>query len=241
MKSELPLLAITTSTANLGVALADSQRTLAVWNLYAPRAHSNHLIPVIQQAMEVVGIRPPWRGALAAIAVDVGPGSFTGIRIGITTAKTLAQLAGCPMIAVSSLETIARQAGVTRGPIVVVLDAKRDRMYAARFQQDGGGRLRRVGADLCVTPAQLAYRLTTGSNLVGEGLSVWRPGIRRAAGSKRLRWGPADLVPWAQTVAEIGREKLRARRTCRWQDILPAYLRMSEAEERSKRKRALHI
>lgn len=152
-----PTLAIDTATAALTVALTDGDKLLGERMVQADRNHSVRLLPEIDDLVREAGLRPR---DVRAVAVGCGPGSYTGVRIGIASAKTFAWALGIPIYAVSSLEALAYGAwrGIAaEGPsvdagsiwIVPVLDARRGQAYSALFQtaKDDAADWRRLADD----------------------------------------------------------------------------------------------
>lgn len=138
-----PMLAIDTSTASMTMSLTDGAALLGERTAHAERNHSVRLLPELDALMREAGVRPR---DLRAVAVGCGPGSYTGVRIGVTTAKTFAWALGLPVYAVSSLEAlayggwrdVAAAGGAARAPawIVPALDARRGQAYTALFAAD---------------------------------------------------------------------------------------------------------
>lgn len=137
------LLAIDTSTRSLTTALLENGRLIAEKQSLAERNHSIYLVPMIAQLLQSSGTK---REELAAIAVGRGPGSYTGVRIGVTVAKTMAWTLGIPLYGVSSLEGLALGGGfpAEEGPsktrwIVPLMDARRGQVYTALFSASPDG------------------------------------------------------------------------------------------------------
>ncbi|WP_248928749.1 tRNA (adenosine(37)-N6)-threonylcarbamoyltransferase complex dimerization subunit type 1 TsaB [Paenibacillus hamazuiensis] len=138
------MLAMDTSTSSMTSAIFRDGRLLAENNSKAERNHSMYLIPHIQEMLRSLELRP---GDIAAIATGVGPGSYTGIRIGVTVAKTFAWARKVPLIGVSSLEAMAlgglrlAQSAAPEGKIWVVplMDARRGQAFTALYEADGEG------------------------------------------------------------------------------------------------------
>ena len=124
------ILAVDSSTDILGLALIDSGQLKGEYNLSLKRQHSEKLLPLMEQIFELLEIKP---GDLDGAAVAVGPGSFTGLRIGITTAKMLGRIFSIPVKGISTLEVMA--AGAEGDYILPLLDARRKRVYYSFYQK----------------------------------------------------------------------------------------------------------
>ncbi len=128
-------LAIDTSNQTLAVAVVDGQEVLGQSQTMAIKNHSTALMPAIDGLMQAVGMAPK---ELEQIVVAKGPGSYTGLRIGVTTAKTLAQTLNIPLIGVSSLKTVAANCVGVSQVIVPLFDARRQNVYAGAYQWHNG-------------------------------------------------------------------------------------------------------
>src|SRR5574337_530819 len=126
----MKLLAFDTSSQALSVALCDDDRLLGKIDLNIKKNHSLTLMPAIDFLMKNAGVKPQ---ELDRIAVAMGPGSYTGLRIAVTTAKTLASTLNIDLVGVSSLAAIAANATVT-GKIVPIIDARRQNVYACIYE-----------------------------------------------------------------------------------------------------------
>jgi tRNA threonylcarbamoyladenosine biosynthesis protein TsaB len=216
--------AIETSTRAASVALLEGGTLVAARSLPESIGTAAGLAPAIDEALRQAG----WSAAeLDLIAVSIGPGSFTGLRVGVTTAKALAYALSCEVLGIDSLEVIAAQASHT-GDICAVLDAQRGQLFSGRFRRgDGGGLERREATHIVDAPAWL-------DSLVAGDL-VTGPGIKRIV--SRL---PADVLVapeavWSPQAETVGRLALQAfwqgRRDDIWK-LSPNYLRRSAAEEK---------
>ncbi|MGE3165230.1 MAG: tRNA (adenosine(37)-N6)-threonylcarbamoyltransferase complex dimerization subunit type 1 TsaB [Planctomycetota bacterium] len=229
------ILAIETSHVQGEVALGEGEFP-TVSALSPGLVHGRELQPKIAQVCEAAGTPP---AALDLVAVSAGPGSYTGLRIGVATAKAIAWALGKPALAISTLEAIAQN--VTEpGPFVVILDARRGACYCAEFQarEDADGRvhIERQSADRAVPFAELADRLAAATRLLGEG-AVGLPG----ASAREIL--PAEWnLPRAAEVYRLARRRWRAVRDGQEPAppefgqphlLVPFYLRPSQAEERS--------
>ncbi|MBQ6072301.1 MAG: tRNA (adenosine(37)-N6)-threonylcarbamoyltransferase complex dimerization subunit type 1 TsaB [Bacteroidales bacterium] len=124
------ILMIETSTECCSVALADGTQILASRVNETPRQHAAQLVPYIQEVLKESGVSA---NALDAVAVSEGPGSYTGLRVGVSTAKGICFGAGVPLIGIDTLEILARQAEGRHDRIIAMLDARRMEVYAAPF------------------------------------------------------------------------------------------------------------
>lgn len=124
------ILALDTATNACTVAVTEGEAVLAELTLQVPRAHSTRLMPLVEQAVRESGVE---KSSLDLIAAGVGPGSFTGLRIGLATAKAIAYALGKPCVGVPTLKAMAYGTCASIGIVVPVLDAKRDEVYAGIY------------------------------------------------------------------------------------------------------------
>jgi tRNA threonylcarbamoyl adenosine modification protein YeaZ len=201
------LLAFDTSSPTVSVALHDGSDVVTVHTSEREMKHGEQLAPLIAAALAAAGIV---RQDLTAIAVGVGPGPFTGLRVGLVTARTLAHVLEVPVYGACSLDVLAVEAadsGVVDGDFVVATDARRKEVYLATYDGDG----RRLTGPVVDKPAQLA----TESPVVGEGAHLYPEAFPRPVGPRRPSAG------WlARTIAEERAELL---------DPEPLYLRRPDA------------
>jgi tRNA threonylcarbamoyl adenosine modification protein YeaZ len=201
------LLAFDTATPFVTVALHDGQDVVVELVSERPMKHGEQLAPLIAQALERAGIV---RQDLTAIAVGVGPGPFTGLRVGLVTARTLGFVLEIPVYGVCTLDVLAIEAVDTRtvsGEFVVATDARRKEVYLARYDEDGA----RLEGPLVDQPAVLA----TDRPAVGEGATLYPGAFPHPAGPSRPSAG------WLARVVAGERAEL-----C---DPEPLYLRRPDA------------
>lgn len=194
------VLGIESTGAMLGVALVDGECILAEWLELAPREHARLLLPRIAQLLAAVG--SPRGQGVDRVAVSCGPGSFTGIRIGMATARALAWGWGVPVLAVSTLAAIAVDAGDGPRDIVPVIDARRGDVYAARFRSPSSGEILRVQEDRALALDEL-LGMSRDARLIGPGADLHADAIRQRLGSGALVQLPVP-VPRAAAVARLG-------------------------------------
>lgn len=159
------LLAFDTATALVTVALHDGDRVVVEHSSEQPMKHGEHLAPLIARAMDDVHIV---RQDLTAIAVGVGPGPFTGLRVGLVTARTLGFVLQIPVYGVCSLDVIAAEAvgeGAATGSFLVATDARRKEVYLASYDEGG----RRLAGPVVSRPADVA----TTADVAGAGPGLY--------------------------------------------------------------------
>jgi tRNA threonylcarbamoyladenosine biosynthesis protein TsaB len=215
------VLALETSTLAGGVALVDGERLVAEYVLDVSVTHSERLLAAVDRVLADARWGPR---DLQGLAVSIGPGSFTGLRIGVSTAKGLAWALGVPIAAVPTLDAMAAAVPWAALPVCPVLEARRDEVYACLYRHDGDG-LRREWDYLALPPAELAARLTEPTLLIGDGANaVDSPHARRPP--------PPHRVPSPACVAMLGRERLRLGDGVGAAELTPLYVRPSQAELR---------
>lgn len=138
------MLSMDTSTSAISVAVHDGERVLAERSVLDPRAHTEHLAPLVHAALSAAGLRP---ADITDVAVGVGPGPFTGLRVGLVTARVLAYTVGAPCHGVVSLDALAHEAlrtGTVDGSreFAVATDARRKEVYWARYRAADGRAIR---------------------------------------------------------------------------------------------------
>jgi tRNA threonylcarbamoyladenosine biosynthesis protein TsaB len=213
------VLAVETSTLSGGAALLEGERVVGEYTLDVRMTHSERLMAAIDQLLSDAGWRPR---DLEGLAVSVGPGSFTGLRVGLSTVKGLALALSLPVAAVPTLDAMAAMLPFAALPVCPVLDARKREVYASLYRWDGLG-MRRHWEYLAIAPDDLARRLDEPVIVIGDGAdAIDSPFARRVQPPKR---GPAPAV-----VGALGRARLMAGDTVAVADLLPIYLRPSEAE-----------
>jgi len=220
----LKVLAIETSSRVGSLALALGGELLVVQEFRRNLRHVAQLLPATERATGQLG----WRAEdLDQVYVSAGPGSFTGLRIGITVAKTLAMACGARIVAVGSMEVIASNAPGGAINVGVVLDAKRGQVFAARFERRDGRLVTTLEA--CLTePRKFVADSPKPILLLGEGVEYHEQALK----AEGVQVGPESLWwPRAQAVCKIGWAMGRKGEFADPLSLRPIYLRVPEAEE----------
>lgn len=220
------LLTIQTASPAGSLALTDGERLLAEVNLDVRRTPTEWLLQSIEDLLAKADLE---KSALDAIGVVRGPGSFTGLRVGLATAKGLSLAADCPLLGISSLQCLAMQLPFTSMPVCVMLDARKQEVYTALFNWQAGYP-HPVAEERVVKPEKLLADITGETLFVGNGALVYRSLIvRQLAG--RAHFVPAFLnLPRAAAAAALALREWQAGRTFSADELMPSYIRPSEAE-----------
>ncbi len=224
------ILGMDTATPQVGVAIGDSADgggALAEVLIAGDRRHAEQLAPAIQHACNESGVR---LDQLAAIAVGIGPGLFTGLRVGVTTAKVMAQALRIPVVAVSSLDLIAAPLRHAHALVVPVIDARRREVFSARYRVVPGG-VQREG-DYTVGPVEDLIADLQARNervlLAGDGVTRYR---EQFAGLDRSEMaGPEFEAPSVAALVQLAAGRVEREEFVHPWDVHPVYLRESDAE-----------
>ena len=223
--SGVACLGIDTATVRGSIALARAGRLLAEAALEERAPHARELLDRIERLLRDAGLAA---ADLAGIGVLTGPGSFTGVRIGMATGKGMAWGLGIPVLGLSSLLALAL-AAVARGgaaALCPVLQAGRGELYAALFAVEQGG-LVRLWEDRAWRPAELVAGLDEGTVLVGDGVAA----ALEAAGAAGRRLGAVEPSPsLAGAIALRAAATLRPGSGYAIGSLAPNYIRPTDAE-----------
>ncbi len=228
----MPILGIDTSSQISSVAVLSNGRLAAEITMQARLAHSETLLPHIVQALDMAGVK---KQALTGIAVSIGPGSFTGLRIGLAAAKAMSYALKVPIVGISSLEALAMHYPVPGLRIYAMMDAQKKNAYVFRCHWERGTDGLQLAAEAPV--AVRPFDEVLDEIGAGETPSVLLGDIvqRKAAGKVSLPpqavLPPPELVmPRAAHVAFLGAKRLARGEADNLMSLEPAYIRRSEAE-----------
>lgn len=225
----MPILAIDTATLVSSVAIIDNNKLLAELTLQTKLTHSEVLMPHIQHILAMTKLK---LNDLSGIAVSIGPGSFTGLRIGLTTAKSLAYAAKLPIVGVSTLAALATQYPVPGIYIAPLLDAQKGNVYTALYRWEAN-ELTEVVAPM-VEAFDLALEKRKNLELptvfIGES-AVKQQAAISAAGGNIFVAKVHTIMPRAAGVGLLGINMLNAGVRDDVMTLKPIYIRRSEAEE----------
>lgn len=225
----LAILAIEAASMVSGVAVAEEGRLLAEMATETGHVHAETLMPHVETALQLAGVS---RRELDAVATSIGPGSFTGLRIALATAKMMAYALKIPLVTVGTLEALAYHLPVPQSYVGTLMDAQKGNAYAALYSFDADA-LSKVVRPVQVMPlmeavysfAEVKGVVTLMGDLVAKRLSKLKdlpPNVQIAP--------PHVRMPRAATVAFLAWQKLKRGETTNPMLAEPFYVRRSEAE-----------
>ncbi len=217
------LLAIDTATHMAGLSLYDPSRgrILGEECWYSINRHTVELMPRLDRLFGQQGIAP---AALTGLVVSLGPGSFTGLRIGLSVAKGLALTLQVPIVGIPTLDVVARPHMIQPLPIWAILQAGRGRICAAQYAR-GKGRWQRRGDYWLTTLAELCEEAKDPSLFCGEIDGQAADEIRQRLGLEAIIATPAASLRRAAYLAELGWERLARGNTDNASSLSPIYLK----------------
>lgn len=223
------ILGIDTTTLVGSVGLISESGVLGEFTLNIKRTHSERLLPALNSLLEEGGVT---FSQLDLISVSLGPGSFTGVRIGVTTANSLSQASQKPMVGVYSLDVLAHNLAHVQGLVCPILDARKQEVYTALYRGEGKGLLTKVSDYAALSLDKLIENLESQEGniyFVGDGVKVYAHFLKDALGSRYIDVPAALQIPRGVVVAQLGGEKWLEGNNSSY-PLTPFYLRKSEAE-----------
>ncbi len=220
------LLTVDTSTPAGSVALTRGNQVLGEILLNVKGTHTDRVLISMDQLLKDADMAI---GEVTAFGVVLGPGSFTGLRVGVATVKGLALACGKEIVGVSSLRTLAMQAAFARYPVCALLDARKTEVYAGLYDWEMGLPVSR-GPEQVLPPEKLLASLEGSVLFVGDGAKAYQTLIVRRLGAR------AHFVPWplnaprASSAAALVLEDFRQGKVIALEHLTPTYIRPSEAE-----------
>lgn len=222
----MKVLGIDTSTLMGSVGLIDGERPIAQYSLNIEVTHSERLMEAVDLVLHGARIKLE---DIDGFAVSIGPGSFTGLRIGLGAVKGLCMATGKPAASVSTLEALASNIPYCRYNLCPILDARKKEVYAALFKYKEDGSIVRLTEDMVLSPELLIKYLEGPVVFLGDGVYVYRDFLKGKLGDY-AHFAPLNtMLPSGLSVARIGLAKLKRGELITSTDV-PVYIRKSEAE-----------
>jgi len=223
------ILAVDTATESCSVAIVDSGNPVVELTHSHGLTHTRRLMPMIDRVLDDCGLSID---DMEGLAVTLGPGSFTGLRIGLSTVKGLAFADSKPVAGVNALDVLARQFPFAGCRICAMIDARKNEVYAAEYQwcQSGPVTLRKARAATPETVLAEMAALHTPCLYVGNGARRYKDRIAAIQG-RHARFCPdGQSVIRAAVIGIMAQEVFDARRDIPLSDLTPLYIRASDAE-----------
>ncbi len=224
----MKVLGIDTSTKVATIAILDGERVIGEYSLSKDMSHSEKLMPMLKEVLDNIDMKME---EIDLYAVGLGPGSFTGLRIGLATIKSFAHLFNKPIIGVSTLEALAYNMYLNSSVIMPMLDARRDRVYTSlyRFKDD---RIEEIEGSQILEINDIGKKLDKYEDIVvnGEGSIVYSNEIKEALGEKVKFASMGQNICRAVSICEIALEKYNEGKRDDLFTLIPDYIRPSQAE-----------
>jgi len=225
----LKVLGLDTSTPVGSIGIIDDESVIAEYSLNVVETHSSRLMPAIDEVLRRASLKI---SDIDAFAVAIGPGSFTGLRIGLGTVKGFCYALKKPITGVVTLDVLAYNLKFVDKLICPILDAHRGEVYAAVYRGFSDGRLELQTDYLCTNIKSLLETLTEPTVFLGDGLNRYRDTIAKTIKDKAIFTTPFFGFCRGAAVALLGYERLKAGESDDYFSITPFYIRKSEAERR---------
>lgn len=223
----MKVLGIDTSTSFGSVGLMDDGEVISDYLLNIMVTHSERLLGAIELVLREA--RCPI-GDIDGWAISLGPGSFTGLRIGVSTVKGLAFATGKPVAGVSTLDVLASQIAPTSYLISPILDARKKEVYTAFYRYEEGSSLKRQSDYQAIRPEDLVIKIKEQTIFLGDGVKTYGDFLLNSLPSLAI-FPPAPLhFPHGSMVAKLGFELLKKGEYLNLSTFAPFYIRPSEAE-----------
>ncbi len=233
------IIAIETSTTFASAAAVKDGRLLAEASVYVPQGHCENLLPMLEALLSGAGLG---LDGARAFAVSLGPGSFTALRIGLSTVKALALASGKPLVGVGTLDAVAFNAAGLCSHVCPIIDARRGEVFFSLFRDESGGqeRLLDYGAErpddaVALISSFMASAPEGKVIFLGDGVEACRGSIEHQLGARAI-FAPQHLgTPRASAVGVLALKLLERGRVDDVAAVEPIYVRRSDAEIRRKK------
>lgn len=219
------VLGIETASLQGGVALVGGHGVIAEYVLNVQATYAERLLPAVDQVLRDARMTIL---DVDGLAVSVGPGSFTGLRIGLSTVKGLALATGKPVVGVPTLRALAWSVPYCRYPVCPILDARKKEIYSALFEYRGV-ELVTLMEEAVLAPETLVKRITQPTLFVGDGWQTYGTFLRQSLGPLVIP-PPTSRAMSPAAVADLGRQRLLNGEEDQVEALVPRYIRLPEAE-----------
>lgn len=223
----MKILGIDTSSKFLNIALSEDDDIIKEESHLLDRAQASRLIPIVKELLRKSGTPV---NKIDAFVIGLGPGSFTGLRIGVSAIKGFGIVTGKPCIGVPSIDAIACNAGETDGDIVPIIDAKRGQVYAAIYGRKAG-RVKRLSEYMVLPVAQLLKKIKDAPVFLGDGVPLYRDAIL-SADKKAIFLEEKYWYPGAGNIIKLGFSRIKKAKKQGLDKLTPLYLYPDDCQVR---------
>ena len=228
----MKILAVDTATRSCSAAVTDRGMLLAELTVVNGRTHSRHLMSIIDSVIEMAELEIE---QLDGFAATIGPGSFTGLRIGISTIKGLAYALQKPVVGISSLDALAWQCNQTPLLICALIDARKKEVYSCRYRFINQEMIKEASEQVA-SPADSVQGIQEPCVFVGNGAMLYRELIIDELRDLAIFADNSRNFIRASTIAELGLSKIEQEPAADAKILVPQYIRKSDAELKIKSK-----
>lgn len=228
----MKVLGIDTSTRVATISIIDEEGVIGEYSLSKDMSHSEKLMPMVEEVLKNIDLKVK---DIDLFAVGLGPGSFTGLRIGLASIKSFAHLFNKPIIGVSTLESLAYNMYLTSGLIVPMLDARRDRVYTGLYRFNSSS-LKELEGSQILEIKDIKSKLGAYEKIVvnGEGSLKYKEEIESALGEKVNFASLGQNMSRATSICELALKKYKEGKRDDFYTLTPDYIRPSQAERELK-------
>ncbi len=227
-KSHCPVIvAIETATTFGSIALLSGGQCVAEFSLQSRLTHSKRLLYGLERLL--VDAQHSWDD-IDAVAVSIGPGSFTGLRIGLSTAKGLAFAANKKLLAVPTLDGLASQVQFSKYQICAVVDARKNELYTAFYRNSETAVLDRISDYMAVNTDRLCSLITEPTILVGDGLHIYGRELKERLEDLAIISSKTIVFPRAAAIGILAKDMWEREEFLDIASAVPVYVRVSDAE-----------
>jgi len=228
----MKILAVDTATTSCSAAIVDDGLVSAELITVNNQTHSKHLMNMIDTVCGMTGVKI---SDMDGFAVTIGPGSFTGLRIGISTVKGLAWSLNKPVVGVSSLDALAWQCAPGKYLVCALLDARKHEVYCCRYRYQDGD-IKKEGTEQVVAPGEAIGGIREPCLFVGNGAVMYKEEIATKLGALAHFGGGNQDNLRASSVAGVSLSRFIQQKTHDVALLVPQYIRKSDAEFHQRKK-----
>ena len=222
----MKILAVDTATKSCSVAIIEAGSLSAELTTLRDQTHSKHLMELIHRGLGMAGISA---AELDGLAVTIGPGSFTGLRIGVSTIKGLAHALDKPVVGISSLDALAWQCADRSYLICALLDARKGEVYSATYRYSDDT-LTPKSPENASAPEEALQKIEEPCVFIGSGAQLYRRNISSVLGDLAHFAPKSQNIIRASSVAFLSMQRFETLDTVAVADLVPHYIRKSDAE-----------